>query len=280
MPGTADKPIKTLPEDAGRPSAVDRSNVSVQRRQEDRGLPQALERRSDLALSSSSRGEAAENNAVATSGQDTSWLKPAKNDSEKQQRTSEGLERQTESRHDSGESATNTAIHMATAQGSEQLVNGASSSDEAVQPQAPEFEQSFRMVIHVHDEIALRIACLDTCADMDLISIQVVEDLGLCKERYKGPAIKPLGGSYVPEWLVTFDWHVAKFRKTYKTTFAVLSHEYSVDFDVLLGKKSIKEIGFYQKDHKVWFSTTQGDRCVSDAVDTPDNRFRGIGLKD
>ncbi|KAL8645573.1 MAG: hypothetical protein Q9210_006632 [Variospora velana] len=116
-----------------------------------------------------------------------------------------------------------------------------------------EFKTSFQIVIHLPDDgNAQRVSVLDTGAGLDVINPNVVESLKLKKDRYQGEPIRPLGGFYEPEWQVTFDWHIARFRTTYTTTFAVLDDKHSGDFDVLLGKESIQKIGFWKKDNSVW----------------------------
>lgn len=128
-----------------------------------------------------------------------------------------------------------------------------SQSNAVVHPEGRDFKRTFRMVIHLSgDQIAQRVSCLDTGADLDVISHRVVESLRLHKERYQGAPIYPLGGFYKPEWQVTFDWHVAGFRETYTSTLAVLDDKHSGDFDVLLGRMTIQNIGFYTPNGKVW----------------------------
>ncbi|KAL8922375.1 MAG: hypothetical protein Q9208_005228 [Pyrenodesmia sp. 3 TL-2023] len=131
-----------------------------------------------------------------------------------------------------------------------------SASDTVVHPEGRDFKRTFRMVIHLTGDrnalVAQRVSCLDTCADLDVISHEVVESLRLKKDRYQGASVHPLGGFFKPEWQVTFDWHVAGFHKTYTSTFAVLDAKHSGDFDVLLGRATIKDIGFYVTNGKVW----------------------------
>ena len=45
------------------------------------------------------------------------------------------------------------------------------------------FERAFYMVIHLNDRMAQRVTCLDAGSDLDVISHQVVVDLGLQPER-------------------------------------------------------------------------------------------------
>ncbi len=133
-------------------------------------------------------------------------------------------------------------------------------SDTVVHPGGRDFKRTFRMVIHLSgDGIAQRVSCLDTGADLDVISHRVVESLGLQQDRYQGAAIYPLGGFYEPERQVTFDWHVAGYRQTYTSTLAVLDARHSGDFDVLLGRRTIQEIGFYMTNDKVWMLSSDNE---------------------
>ena len=131
--------------------------------------------------------------------------------------------------------------------------NASESSDTSSQS---ELVTSFRMIIHLpNGQIRQRLACLDTASDMDLISHHVVDSLNLETEKYTGDAYRPLGPAtniYMPERKVTIDWNVAKFYKTYTTTFAVLDEEHDDEFDILLGVDTIKKIGFYKKNTKIW----------------------------
>ncbi|KAL9035703.1 MAG: hypothetical protein Q9180_004719, partial [Flavoplaca navasiana] len=120
------------------------------------------------------------------------------------------------------------------------------------------FERVVHMVIHGEQKQELRVACLDTGVDLDVISHQVVKDLGLQTEKYEGVAFTSLGG-YQPESQITLSWHVQNFSKMYTTTFALIDEEYSKDFDVLLGRFTIEKIGFYRKTPNVWFSAMDGD---------------------
>ncbi|KAL8889192.1 MAG: hypothetical protein Q9215_003491 [Flavoplaca cf. flavocitrina] len=161
-------------------------------------------------------------------------------------------------------SATNDPVVMPVAVGvhtlgaPEQGTTGQPSSSSDPSPQGW-FKRTFSMIIHGKEQNAQRVACLDTCADLDVISHRVVEDLGLQTEKYEGAAVKPLGGSYQPERQITLSWHVLNFPKTYTTTFAVFDEKYSKDFDVLLGRLTINKIRLYRKARNVWFSATEGD---------------------
>lgn len=135
-----------------------------------------------------------------------------------------------------------------------------------------DLKRIFQMVIHLpDDEHRQRVTCLDTGSDTDLIGLQVVESLGLPKEKYRGKLLCPLGSQYMPDWQVTFDWHIPQFRqKTYTTTFAVMDEKHSGEFDVLLGRLSIQKIGFYKNNSQVFFiRTADGNipvECLSEQV--------------
>ncbi|KAL8760718.1 MAG: hypothetical protein Q9184_003120 [Pyrenodesmia sp. 2 TL-2023] len=134
------------------------------------------------------------------------------------------------------------------------------SPDTVVNPEGRPYKRTFRMAIHLpQDRIAQRVCRLDTCADLDVISHRVVESLGLEKDRYQGVPVIPLGGHYKPEWQVTFEWHVAHFPQTYRSTFVVLDEKHSGEFDVLLGHMTIEKIDFYQTNGKVWMCSTEDE---------------------
>ncbi|KAL8879173.1 MAG: hypothetical protein Q9198_003167 [Flavoplaca austrocitrina] len=173
-------------------------------------------------------------------------------------------------------SATNEGVVMPVTVGIETLgapdngMTGQSSSSRSSSPQRW-FERVFFMIIHGREQNEQRLTCLDTCADIDAISYQVVKEMKLWGqlEEYTGGVIKPLGGSYKPKYQITLNWHVLNFPKTYTNTFIVFDEQYSKDFDVLLGRYTIRKIGFYQKAPNVWFSATEGDVPVSQAIINP-----------
>ncbi|KAL8670138.1 MAG: hypothetical protein Q9168_005303 [Polycauliona sp. 1 TL-2023] len=116
---------------------------------------------------------------------------------------------------------------------------------------------SFRMVIHMpnQDRIAQRLACLDTQADVDVISQEVVDSLRLETDEYTGEAVRPLGpitNMYQPARQVTLEWNVAKFHKTYTTTFVVFNKDHSDEFDLLLGRDTIRKVNFFKKNNGIW----------------------------
>ncbi|KAL8756996.1 MAG: hypothetical protein Q9199_002538 [Rusavskia elegans] len=130
---------------------------------------------------------------------------------------------------------------------------GSSDSLESSSKAKPGSNLSFRMVVHLPEgTTATRTTSLDTVAEANVISIKVVESLGLSKEKYDGPPLATAMFSYKPEWQTTFDWHVAKFHKVYTTTFVVLDEAHCGDFDILMGRDTIERIGFYQRSNTVW----------------------------
>ena len=140
----------------------------------------------------------------------------------------------------------------------EKLADGGTSSSEDCK--RPKWKRTFHMVIHLSNEDhSIRVTCLDTGADINVISIDVVNSLHLAKEPYQGPPLKPIGGTYLPEWQVRFDWHVAQRTKTYTSNFAVLDKDHSGDFDILLGKETVEEIEFYKVNSRVWFNATDDE---------------------
>ena len=152
-------------------------------------------------------------------------------------------------------------VHRVHAGGSEKP------SDEAVttfhdlpgSAQQSDFETTFKMVIHTgraDPQIALRIGKLDTASDVDAVSEDVVTSLGMTMGRYAGPPILPLGPPIKPVGEIQLEWHIATREKTYTTRFAVLKNKHSRGFDVLLGRQTIKNIRFYDKNRNVWFSGT------------------------
>ncbi|KAI4233137.1 MAG: hypothetical protein LQ349_004587 [Xanthoria aureola] len=124
----------------------------------------------------------------------------------------------------------------------------------------PELKVSFHMVIHLaKGEDAIRVVRLDTGSSVDVISLDVVNSLGLVKEPYRGHPLKLIGTTYTPPGQVKFDWHVAAHHKTYTSTFAILDEKHSADFDILLGEKTMGVVGFYKRDHTVFFIKSDED---------------------
>ena len=124
-------------------------------------------------------------------------------------------------------------------------------------PESP-WMAKFMIVIHLANEgLTRRIARLDTDTVFNYIHSDVVNSLGLKKEPKQGHLYKPLGGSYIPHWQVRFDWHVAKFHKTYTSTFEVLDGAHSGDFDILLGRGIIDDEVVELDDHSETLSLTE-----------------------
>ncbi|KAL8819674.1 MAG: hypothetical protein Q9223_001945 [Gallowayella weberi] len=135
-------------------------------------------------------------------------------------------------------------------------------------------ERVFKTVLYLPNErTAQRMTFLDSGSDFDVVSQKVVDDFNLPIQPYTGVLAKPLGSSYMPEGEITLSWHVSGFHKTYTTKFVVFSKDYSEDFDILLGRFTIKEIGFYKKNGNIWL-TASDDReiCVSKASNAPESR--------
>ncbi|KAL9035830.1 MAG: hypothetical protein Q9180_004640, partial [Flavoplaca navasiana] len=158
---------------------------------------------------------------------------------------------------------------------SDQQFTGMRSSSNASEPSNTsshsELDTFFRMIIHLPNGVTRqRLACLDTCSDMNVISHNVVDTLHLETEKYTGDAIRPLGPAaniYMPERTVTIDWNVSKFHVTYTTTFAVLDGEHGDEFDILLGRDTIRKIQFYKKNKKIWWTSAGRQLCLSDNTD-------------
>ncbi|KAI4286207.1 MAG: hypothetical protein L6R38_000103 [Xanthoria sp. 2 TBL-2021] len=142
---------------------------------------------------------------------------------------------------------------------------GSSDSLESSSEAKPDFEHElcFRMVVHLPEDTAARrktsldtaagcTTSFDTAADVNVISIKVVESLGLSKEKYEGPPLAMAMFSYKPEWQTMFDWHVARFFKTYTTTFVVLDEKHCGDFEIMIGRDTIERIGFYKRNRNLW----------------------------
>ncbi|KAL8719568.1 MAG: hypothetical protein Q9225_003442 [Loekoesia sp. 1 TL-2023] len=88
---------------------------------------------------------------------------------------------------------------LESANSKETVLTKSSSSDKGVQSEDGGFKRKFQMVIHLpNDQNAQRVCLLDTGADLDVISHEVVESLRLKKNRYKGAPVKPLGGFFEP----------------------------------------------------------------------------------
>ena len=122
---------------------------------------------------------------------------------------------------------------------------------------ADEYESTFKLIIHQNEDFKMRLGKLDTGATVNVVSNAVVSALNMQTELYDGPPIDPLGEPFTPERKIKIDWHVDKFPKTYTTEFLVIPNEISKDFDILLSDSTIKEIGFFKRNDKVfWLDST------------------------
>lgn len=98
----------------------------------------------------------------------------------------------------------------------------------------------------------IRIAKLDTGAEVNIVGEELVSDLGVDLERYEGPPLVGLGSSPVhPLGQVKLRWRVNRRTKSHAAVFLVLSHEYTELFDVLFGEETIRKIGFFKVNHEV-----------------------------
>lgn len=98
-----------------------------------------------------------------------------------------------------------------------------------------------------------RVAKLDTGASVNVMSPEVFSTLDMDMDRYDGLPLKSLGiSNIIPRGQVKVDWHVMKKLKTYTSIFVILEESLTVDFDILLGDDTIKEVGFYKQNEEVW----------------------------
>ena len=157
-----------------------------------------------------------------------------------------------------GRRSCSPTIHTLRADGSEKLLGAVTGpiqngTDSA---QRSEFKTTFKMVIHrgrADGQVSLRIAKLDTAADFDVLSEEVVTSLGMPMDKYTGPSLSPLGPPINPIGEIQLDWHIANREKTYTTRFAVLNNNHSRGFDALFGRETIERVRFYSVNDKVWF---------------------------
>ncbi|KAG7004790.1 hypothetical protein G7Y79_00023g053740 [Physcia stellaris] len=110
-------------------------------------------------------------------------------------------------------------------------------------------ETTFKMVIHLPETSKIRVAKLDTGADVNVMSKQVADSLGFKLQPYFGGDLLPSGGRITPLGQLTLDWHIMGKEETYTNTFVVVDAK---EFDVVLGHKTIREIGFWTRNHKIW----------------------------
>ncbi|KAI4117908.1 MAG: hypothetical protein LQ338_007479 [Usnochroma carphineum] len=126
------------------------------------------------------------------------------------------------------------------------------------------------MAIHRdNDQSTQRLACFDTDATLDMVSLDVVKELGLKKEPYPGGQLRLLGESFLPEWRVCFDWHVSGRNKTYTSTFLVMNEQLSRGFDVSVSWRTIELIKFYHVKDKTFFTIDGSRKENKDLEDGP-----------
>lgn len=100
------------------------------------------------------------------------------------------------------------------------------------------------------EDSATRMAQLDTGSKVNIISREIIDVIGKPMKDYSGPPLKPLGPHIIPIGEIELDWHVAKYPKTYTHNFLVFDN---LPLDVLLGEKTIADVGFYKEDRGVFF---------------------------
>ncbi|KAI4160434.1 MAG: hypothetical protein LQ342_005758 [Letrouitia transgressa] len=120
---------------------------------------------------------------------------------------------------------------------------------------APVDKTHIKMVIHGAHSTAVRCAKLDTGAQANILSGQVVDELSLKPRAYDGPNVLSLGESIKPLGAVDLVWSVIDRHKTYTTEFLVIDKANSNGFDALIGEDTLKSIGFFMKNVDVWFSS-------------------------
>lgn len=255
----SDKPSERIPREAEHPRTT-HCDSPAQLRQSTTGHTQAMATNNSIAAGHFGREEAANSDPLSIPVGHSRREQDPKSARDKQD-TIQGL--MSAQQHQplvptpgtNHEVTTMAGIQTPAVAHPEERLNRVASASEPSKDR--KWKRWFHMVIHLaNDDNAQRVTCVDTGADVDVISIHVVNSLGLDKERYQGPSLKPIGGIYVPQWQVTFDWHVAKFKRTYTSTFAVLDEAHSGDFDILLGRVSVENIGFYYMNGNVWFNST------------------------
>lgn len=114
---------------------------------------------------------------------------------------------------------------------------------------APVWKTTFKIVIHRRDTSIMRVAKLDSGANVDVMSKRVADSLGMKLEPYFGEDNLALGGRKTPLGQLTLDWHVMGKGRTYTSTFLILDVE---NFDVLLGDKTIGEVEFNAPNTAKW----------------------------
>ncbi|KAI4128687.1 MAG: hypothetical protein LQ338_002634 [Usnochroma carphineum] len=256
----ASKQAKSFPEDPGHAQSEDLSHtLSSRQRSAGELIPIQGDKRSGVSDSPSEPT----GNPRALDSQYPSVLEPGPEQSDVQQTSSQTLAAGQDIRPQ-GQSGLGTMEAEAIVCGQAVGTIGPREPEDAIDLTTNTSEtlyckRTFQMVIHRdNDQKAQRVACLDTGATPDAISLDVVNELGLKKEPYVGGELRPLGRPLIPDWQVSFDWHVSGKKKTYPSTFVVIDEQLSGDFDVLLGWKTIKKLRFYRVNDGVFFLAIDG----------------------
>ena len=121
------------------------------------------------------------------------------------------------------------------------------------------FKTSFYIDIHSPGCKTTRcIAQLDTGSDVNVISQDTVEDINMSMEPYGGERVYPLGAEPIqPIGQLKLRWNVKDYKKTYTTTYVVLDKNSSRQFDILIGTRTIGEVGFYEVNNLVWYLSNE-----------------------
>lgn len=116
------------------------------------------------------------------------------------------------------------------------------------------------MIIHApQNRFGTRIAILDTGSKVNVVSQDVVNELGMTMEPYSGPDVTPIGKPIKPIGRLRLEWHIMKRKKTYRTEFLVLRADHARSFDILLSQGEVARIGFYKINGAVWFLDTAAE---------------------
>lgn len=124
---------------------------------------------------------------------------------------------------------------------------------------ALEWKIIVNMVIRLDDGTRkAAIGHLDMGWSVDVISEDLVDRLCKGMEAYNGPNIRsPKGSSICPIGTVTLQWHVKDYQLTHETTFMVLEEKFCHDFDVILSKYTMSEVGFYYVNNRVRYFSNE-----------------------
>ena len=116
------------------------------------------------------------------------------------------------------------------------------------------WKSQLKMVIHHSDNTSFRTRCckLDIGSCANLLSQQVVDDLGMIYQPYDGDNLRSIGAVFSPVGVIHLEWHVMNRNKTYTTKFFVIDKDLSMSFDALIGEETIQEIGFYSVNRDVF----------------------------